>query len=59
MSRVDYHITIQVYVCIHDETLYEQFKTAMSRLESIAVDDWPGVDIGEPVFAEEWTVRPA
>jgi len=35
-----------------DKTLYEGFKTAMSRLEAIAVDDWPGVDIGKPVLAE-------
>ena len=36
---------------------FEQFKTAMSRSEAIAVDDWPGVDIGEPALAEigvEW-----
>ena len=39
-------------VCIYDETLYEQFKTAMSRLEAIAVDDWPGVDVSEPALAE-------
>jgi hypothetical protein len=37
MSRVDYHITAQIYARIYDETLYEQFKTAMSRLEAIAV----------------------
>jgi len=36
-----------------------QFKTAMSRLEAIAVDDWPGVDIGEPALAENWTEGPA
>jgi len=24
----------------------------MSHLEAIAVDDWPGVDIGEPALAE-------
>ena len=59
MSRVDYHITTQVYARIYEETLYEQFKTAMSRLEAIAVDDWPGVDIGKPALAENWTVGPA
>ena len=36
-----------------------QFKTAMSRLEAIAVDDWPGVDVGKPALAEIWTGRPA
>jgi hypothetical protein len=51
--------TTQVYARIYDETLYEQFKTAMSRLEVIAVDDWPGVDIGEPALAENWTEGPA
>ncbi len=35
-----------------DETLYEQFKAAMSRLEAIAVDDWPGVDASEPALTE-------
>ena len=59
MSRVDYHNTAQIYARIHDETLYEQFKTAMSHLEAIAVDDWPGVDVSEPAFAENWTVGPA
>ena len=51
--------TTQVYARIYDETLYEQFKAAMSRLEAIAVDDWPGVDIGKPALAETWTERPA
>jgi site-specific recombinase XerD len=50
--------TAQVYARIYDETLYEQFKTAMSRLEAIAVDDWPGVDVSEPAVAENWTARP-
>ena len=44
--------TTQVYARIYDETLYERFKTAMSRLEAIAVDDWPGVETVEPAFAE-------
>jgi hypothetical protein len=35
-----------------DEPLHEQFKTAMSHLEAIAVDDWPGVDASEPALAE-------
>ena len=59
MSRVDYHITAQIYARIYDQTLYEQFKTAMSRLEAIAVDDWPGVDISVPVLAENRIEGPA
>ncbi len=51
--------TTQIYARIYDEMLYEQFKTAMSRLEAIAVDDWPGVDIGKPALAEIWTGEPA
>jgi hypothetical protein len=51
--------TTQVYARMYDETLYEQFKTAMSRLEAIAVDDWPGVDISVPVLTENRTVGPA
>jgi len=51
--------TTQVYARIYHKTLYEQFRTAMSRLETIAVDDWPWVDIGEPALAENWTVGPA
>jgi integrase len=33
--------TTQLYARIYDETLYRQFKDAMSRLEAIAVSDWP------------------
>jgi len=33
--------TTQMYAHIHDETLYRQFKNAMSSLEAIAVTDWP------------------
>ena len=51
--------TTQVYARIYDETLLERFKTAMSRLEAIAVDDWPGVDVGKPALAEIWTERSA
>jgi hypothetical protein len=29
------------------------------RLEAIAGDDWPGVDVSEPALAENWTVGPA
>jgi hypothetical protein len=49
--------TTQVYAHIYDETLYEQFKTAMSRLETIAVNDWPGVDIGKPARTEVWAAE--
>lgn len=36
------HLNITLlYARIYDETLYEQFKTAMSQLEAIPVDDWP------------------
>ena len=41
-----------------ERSTYEQFKTAMSRLETIAVEDWPGVGVSEPAFAENGTVRP-
>jgi hypothetical protein len=51
--------TRQQYARIYDETLYEQFKMAMSRLEAIAVYDWPGVGIGEPVLAETRAEGPA
>ncbi len=51
--------TTQVYARIYGETLYEQFKVVMSRLEAIAVDDWPGVDVSEPALAEIWTEGPA
>ncbi len=51
--------TTQIYARIYDETLYEQFKAAMSRLEAIAVHDWPVVDVREPALAEMWTVGPA
>jgi site-specific recombinase XerD len=36
--------TTQIYARIYDQTLYEQFKAAMSHLEAIAVEDWPGVE---------------
>jgi site-specific recombinase XerD len=51
--------TTQIYARIYDKTLYEQFKTAMSRLEAIPVDDWPGVDVSEPAFVENWAEGPA
>ena len=46
--------TPQIYACIYDETLYEQFKDAMSRLESVAENEWPHVKAREqlPVEAE-------
>jgi site-specific recombinase XerD len=36
-----YLSSTQLYAQIHDETLYTQFRTAMSHLEAIPVDDWP------------------
>jgi site-specific recombinase XerD len=33
--------TTQLYARIHDETLRQQFLSAMTRLEAIAVSDWP------------------
>ena len=36
--------TTQIYAHIYDEILYQQFKTAMSYLEAIAVEDWPGAE---------------
>jgi integrase/recombinase XerC len=33
--------TTQIYARIYDKTLYEQFKTAINRLEAIAIEDWP------------------
>ncbi len=53
------YLNTQVYARIYDETLYEQFKAAMSHLEAITVDDWPGVDIGVPVLTENRRVGPA
>ncbi len=46
--------TPQIYACINDETLYGQFKDAMSRLESVAENEWPHVKTGEqlPIEAE-------
>jgi hypothetical protein len=52
-------LTLREALLLLDGTLYEQFKTAMSHLEAIAMDDWPGVDIGEPALAENWTEGPA
>jgi hypothetical protein len=33
--------TTQLYARVYDETLYQQFKAAMSHLEAIEVDAWP------------------
>jgi hypothetical protein len=46
--------TTQIYARICDKTLYEQFKAALSRLEAIAVHDWPGGDATEPALAKVW-----
>ena len=44
--------TTQIYARIYDRTLYRQFKEAMARLEAIEIEDWPGVEISEPVLTE-------
>jgi len=48
--------TTQMYARIHDETLYRQFKRAMSSLDAIAVTDWPqpGEGIAVAVEEDEW-----
>ena len=40
-----------IYARIYDETLYEQFKAAMSRLEAKAVSESPSVK-NEPALME-------
>ena len=37
---------------IYDETLYEQFKKAMSRLKPVAVDEWPRVETSKRPLIE-------
>jgi site-specific recombinase XerD len=37
-----YLTSTQRYAHVYDETLYRQFQEAMSQLEPIAVEDWPG-----------------
>jgi site-specific recombinase XerD len=44
--------TTQIYARIYDETLYQQFTAAMSRLEAIEVTDWPSIKILEPGVVE-------
>ncbi len=44
--------TTMIYAQIYDETLYAQFRDAMSQMESIAVEDWPQPRIRLPVLAE-------
>ena len=48
--------TTQMYARIHDETLYRQFRRAMSSLDAIAVTDWPqpGEAITIAVEEDEW-----
>jgi hypothetical protein len=48
--------TTQIYARIYDETLYRQFKAAISSLEAIAVEDWPGA---QPVQREQMVVADA
>jgi len=33
--------TMQFHARVYDETLYEQFKVAMSQLEAIPGNEWP------------------
>ena len=44
--------TTQVYAQVYDETLYRQFREAMSHLDAIVVDDWPSVERSEPALVE-------
>lgn len=37
-----YLTSTQRYAQVYDETLYRQFQEAMSQLETIVVEDWPG-----------------
>ena len=46
--------TTQIYARIYDETLYGQFKETMSRLEAIAVDEWPGSERAQRELVEAW-----
>ncbi len=48
--------TTQLYARVYDETLSEQFKAAMSRLEAIPVDNWPA---GVPSVKGDPTSHPA
>jgi len=49
--------TTQLYARVYDETLYRQFKEAMTRLEAIEVNDWPGTETSQPVSTELWTAE--
>ncbi len=49
--------TTQIYARLYDETLYRQFKEAISHLEAIPVADWPGVDIGQREHVGEQAPR--
>ena len=37
---------------LYDETLYEHFKEAMSRLKPVAVDEWPRVETSKRPLIE-------
>jgi hypothetical protein len=50
-----YLTSTQRYAHVYDEALYSQFRTAMSQLEAIAVEDWPGIKRGQPALVETWT----
>lgn len=44
--------TTQIYARIYDETLYEQFKDAMGRLESLVVDERSHAKTSTPLPTE-------
>jgi integrase/recombinase XerD len=44
--------TTRLYARIYDETLHEQFKEAMSSLETIPVENWPRVTVA-PALEED------
>ncbi len=45
--------TTRLYARIHDETLFREFKSAMSCLEAIAVADWPRPSTRITISVEE------
>ncbi len=45
-----YLTSTQRYAHVYDETLYRQFQEAMSQLETIAIEDWPGTQKAALVF---------
>lgn len=47
-----YLTSTQRYAQVYDETLYRQFREAMSQLEAIAIEDWPGLERKRPALVE-------